>query len=290
MTGRLSTSEPEPAEHPDPHGGGPAHPRGVHRAAGRQDRVGGLFADRAAHHGAHLGRREPAAARSREGEDIHRATAAEVFGVPLAEVDREQRRYAKVDQLRPDLRHVGVRAVAQNSTSSARPAQTYMDRYFARYPGVARTWSARARRRASSGYVETVFGRRLWLPDISSGSAGAPPGRRARRDQRADAGHRRRSDQDGDDRGAGLARRARACKTRLIMQVHDELVLEVPDAELERVKAELPELMQSVARARRAAGRRGRRRRQLGQGALAPSVRPRGARRPPRPACGQCRP
>jgi hypothetical protein len=62
---------------------------------------------------------------------------------------------------------------------------------------------ARARWRAMNGYVETAFGRRLWLPEIRASNRRPPPGRRARRDQRADAGHRRRPDQAGDDRRAG---------------------------------------------------------------------------------------
>ena len=87
VTGRLSSQRPEPAEHPDPHRRGPAHPRGLHRAAGPRDRRRRLFADRAAHHGAPLGRRGLLRAFA-DGSDIHRATAAEVFGVPLGRGQR----------------------------------------------------------------------------------------------------------------------------------------------------------------------------------------------------------
>jgi DNA polymerase I len=111
-------------------------------------------------------------------------------------------------------------------------AQNYIDRYFARYPGVAE-YMARTREQAKmDGYVETLFGRRLYLPEIARRQPRPPPGRRTRRDQRAHAGHRRRPDQTGDDRRAGLARRRAPedCRcTRLIMQVHDELVLEVAE-------------------------------------------------------------
>ena len=131
----------------------------------------------------------------------------------------------------------------------------------------ANTCSARARRRARSGYVETVFGRRLWLPEIRSGSRRAPAGRRARRDQRADAGHRGRPDQDGDDRACRTGSTRERLQTKLIMQVHDELVLEVPDAEIERVKRAAG-AHGGVARARGAAGGGSRRRAELGQGAL----------------------
>ena len=86
----------EPAEHPGAHRRRAAHPRSLHRAAGQRDRVGRLFADRAAHHGAHLGRRKACCAPLPTGEDIHRATAAEIFSVAPADVTSEQRRYAKV--------------------------------------------------------------------------------------------------------------------------------------------------------------------------------------------------
>ena len=110
------------------------------------------------------------------------------------------------------------------------------------------TYMQRTRELArEQGYVETVFGRRLWLPDIKSGERAAPRRRRARGDQRADAGHRGRSHQARDDRGAGLARARAGSRRKLIMQVHDELVLEVPDGELARVKDELPGLMTGVA-------------------------------------------
>jgi DNA polymerase-1 len=81
-----------------------------------------------------------------------------------------------------------------------------------------------------------VFGRRLWLPEIRSSQCRPPPGRRARRDQRADAGHRRRPDQAGDDRRAGWLD-APQLRSLLILQVHDELVLEVPEDELDAVRA-----------------------------------------------------
>jgi DNA polymerase-1 len=107
------------------------------------------------------------------------------------------------------------------------------------------SWTRRARKRARTGYVETVFGRRLRLPEIQSARPRAAR-RRARRHQRADAGHRGRPHQAGDGRGAELAG-AKKLQTKLIMQVHDELVLEVPEKELDEVKEKVRELMQNVA-------------------------------------------
>jgi DNA polymerase-1 len=121
-----------------------------------------------------------------------------------------------------------------------------MDRYFARYPGVA-DYMKRTREAArTTGYVETVFGRRLWLPEIRSGN----PARRQGAERAA-------INAPMQGTAADLIKMAmiavdrwladKRLKSRLIMQVHDELVLEVPDAELDTVKRELPRLMGSVA-------------------------------------------
>ena len=147
-------------------------------------------------------------------------------------------------------------------------AQQYMDRYFARYPGVAEYMQRTREMAREQGYVETVFGRRLWLPEIRSGSAGAAAGRRARGDQRADAGHRRRSDQAGDDRACDAGSTGERLATKLIMQVHDELVLEVPDEELDRVKRDAAAADERRGGIVGAAGGGRRCGAELGQGAL----------------------
>ena len=186
---------------------------------------------------------------------------------PRAELTSEQRRYAKVINFGL-IYGMSAFGLASQLGVERSAAQQYMDRYFARYPGVA-DYMQRTRESArEKGYVETVFGRRLLHDGYQRVQQSAPPGRRARRDQCADAGHRRRPDQARDDRGARAGSTSAALRSALVMQVHDELVLEVPDSELELITHELPEADDRRGAARCSAGSRCRRRRQLGQGAL----------------------
>ncbi len=179
------------------------------------------------------------------GEDIHRATAAEVFGVALDAVSSEQRRYAKVINfgLIYGMSAYGL-ASQLNIENSA--AKQYIDLYFARYPGVKQYMDDTRVQAKEQGYVETVFGRRLWLPEIN-GSNG----------MRRQAAERAAINAPMQGTAADLIKLSMIAvqdwlekeklKTLLIMQVHDELVLEVPDAELELVKKMLPKLMCEVA-------------------------------------------
>ena len=180
------------------------------------------------------------------GEDIHSATAAEIFGMSPREVGAEQRRYAKVINFGL-IYGMSAFGLARQLGLERAAAQQYMDRYFARYPGVA-DYMKRTREAArETGRVETAFGRRLWLPEIKSGN----PARRQ-------AAERAAINAPMQGTAADLIKMAmiavdrwlakRRLKSRLIMQVHDELVLEVPDAELGEVKRELPKLMSGVAR------------------------------------------
>lgn len=180
-----------------------------------------------------------------QGEDVHRATAAEVFGVQASEVSSEQRRYAKVINFGL-IYGMSAFGLASQLGIERSAAQQYMDRYFARYPGVA-DYMQRTRNAArDSGYVETVFGRRLYLPEI-----------RAQNQGRRQGAERAAINAPMQGTAADLIKlamiavqrwiEAERLASRLIMQVHDELVLEVPDAELARVKAELPGYMTGVA-------------------------------------------
>jgi DNA polymerase-1 len=180
-----------------------------------------------------------------DGEDIHRATAAEVFGVAPQELTSEQRRYAKVINFGL-IYGMSAFGLARQLGLERAAAQQYMDRYFARYPGVAEYMRGTRESAREKGYVETVFGRKLWLPDIRSGS----PARRQGAERAA-------INAPMQGTAADLIKMAMIAvdrwlteerlKSRLIMQVHDELVLEVPDAELAAVKRELPGLMSGVA-------------------------------------------
>jgi DNA polymerase-1 len=180
------------------------------------------------------------------GEDIHRATAAEIFGVPAAEVGGEQRRYAKVINFGL-IYGMSAFGLARQLGIERAAAQQYMDRYFARYPGVAEYMQRTRESARDKGYVETVFGRRLWLPEIrSSNGAHRQGAERAaiNAPMQGTAADLIKMAMIAVDRWIAQQRLG----SRLIMQVHDELVLEVPDAELGEVKRALPGLMSGVAK------------------------------------------
>ncbi|MCB1960995.1 MAG: DNA polymerase I [Rhodocyclaceae bacterium] len=181
-----------------------------------------------------------------EGEDVHRATAAEIFALTPLEVGSEQRRYAKVINFGL-IYGMSAHGLAKNLGIDRSAAASYIDRYFARYPGVA-DYMARTRADASDkGYVETVFGRRLHLPDIRASHAG-----------RRQGAERAAINAPMQGTAADLIKKAMIAvsawlrkeqlKSKLILQVHDELVLEVPGDELSRVRERLPMLMAGVAK------------------------------------------
>jgi DNA polymerase-1 len=179
------------------------------------------------------------------GEDIHRATAAEVFGRERRDVTAEERRYAKVINFGL-IYGMSAFGLAQQLGLERATAQAYIDSYFNRYPGVAQYMERTRQLAREQGYVETVFGRRLWLPEIRS----ANPARRAGAERAAINAPMQGTAADLIKLSMIAVQKwidEAALGTRLVMQVHDELVLEVPDGELDRVKAELPRLMAGVA-------------------------------------------
>ncbi|CAN7566813.1 DNA polymerase I [Massilia sp. LjRoot122] len=180
-----------------------------------------------------------------EGEDIHRATASEIFGIAPDEVQSEQRRYAKVINFGL-IYGMSAFGLAQNLGIERGAAASYIDRYFARFAGVKQYMDETRLQAKARGYVETVFGRRLWLPEINS-----PNGPRRAGAERAAINAPMQGTAADLIKLAMIAVQGwletEKLGTRMIMQVHDELVLEVPEAELELVRVKLPELMASVA-------------------------------------------
>ena len=180
-----------------------------------------------------------------EGMDVHRATASEVFGVAPDQVSSEQRRYAKVINFGL-IYGMSSYGLARNLGIDNTAARNYIERYFERYPGVKRYMDDTRQLARKQGYVETVFGRRLQLPEINS-----PNGPRRQAAERAainapmqgTAADLIKMSMVAVQQAIDGQRRA----SRMVMQVHDELVLEVPQAELDWVRAELPRLMAGVA-------------------------------------------
>jgi DNA polymerase I len=180
-----------------------------------------------------------------EGQDVHRATAAEVFGGALEAVTPEQRRYAKTINFGL-IYGMGAFGLAQSLGIEQKAAKDYIDRYFTRFAGV-RTYMDDTKQFAKAkGYVETVFGRRLWLPEINSGNG-----------PRRSGAERQAINAPMQGTAADLIKLAMIAvqqaldeqqkRTRIVMQVHDELVFEVPEDELDWVKSEVPTLMAGVA-------------------------------------------
>jgi DNA polymerase-1 len=179
------------------------------------------------------------------GEDIHRATAAEVFGVAPDAVSSEQRRYAKVINFGL-IYGMSAFGLASQLNIERSAAQQYIDRYFARYPGVANYMQRTREQAKKQGFVETWFGRRLWLPEINGANG-----------MKRQGAERAAINAPMQGTAADLIKLAMVAvqnwlereqlSTLLLMQVHDELVLEVPLSELPLVKEKLGDLMCNVA-------------------------------------------
>lgn len=180
-----------------------------------------------------------------DGVDIHRATAAEIFAVAPAEVSSEQRRYAKVINFGL-IYGMSAFGLAGNLGIERAAAQMYIEKYFLRFSGVKQFMDDTRALAKARGYVETVFGRRLWLPEINS-----PNGPRRQGAERAAIN----APMQGT--AADLIKLSMIAvqnwleidgmRSKMVMQVHDELVLEVPEDELAVVRATLPALMAGVA-------------------------------------------
>ncbi|OSI18036.1 DNA polymerase I [Neisseria dentiae] len=181
----------------------------------------------------------------KNGEDVHRRTAAEVFGVPPENVNADQRRYAKTINFGL-IYGMGQYGLAKSLGIDNVSAKNFIDRYFARYPGVADYMQRTKEQAAAQGYVETLFGRRLYLPDIHSKNGNARAGA-----ERAAINAPMQGTASDLIKRAMIAVRnwliSDGLQSKLVMQVHDELVLEVAESELDLVKQKLPEIMAGVA-------------------------------------------
>ncbi|OOG36482.1 DNA polymerase I [Polaromonas sp. A23] len=180
-----------------------------------------------------------------DGLDVHRATAAEVFGVALDQVSSEQRRYAKVINFGL-IYGMSSFGLARNLGIETKAAAAYIDKYFQRYPGVKNYMEQTVAFAQKNHFVETVFGRQLYLAEITGGNG-----------PRKKAAERQAINAPMQGTAADLIKLsmvkvqdvldAEKRATKMIMQVHDELVFEVPEAEVEWVRTEIPRLMAGVA-------------------------------------------
>ncbi len=194
---------------------------------------------------AHLSGDEGLLAAFAGGADIHRATAAEVFGTSLALVSDEQRRSAKAINFGL-IYGMSAFGLARQLGIERAQAQRYVDLYFERYPGVRRYMDETRRRAREQGFVETVFGRRLYLPEINS-----------RNVQRRQYAERSAINAPMQGTAADIIKRAMIGvdrwlddarpSARLIMQVHDELIVEVAESDAEAVRTAVVAIMESAA-------------------------------------------
>jgi DNA polymerase-1 len=206
---------------------------------------------------AHLSQDERLCEAFAQGEDIHRATAAEVFGLGLEQVESEQRRAAKAINFGL-IYGMSAFGLAKQLGITRTEAQQYVSLYFERYPGVKKYMDGIREKAREQGYVETLFGRRLYLPDINNKNVqrrqyaertaiNAPMQGTA-----ADIIKRAMIDIDawlqGENRGKQKTSREHKQSTCvMIMQVHDELVFEVEEGAVDSIKASVIEMMEAAA-------------------------------------------
>jgi DNA polymerase-1 len=180
-----------------------------------------------------------------DGMDVHRATASEVFAIEPGAVTPEQRRYAKTINFGL-IYGMGAFGLASSLGIERSAATAYIERYFQRFAGVKRYMDETKASAKAKGYVQTLFGRRIWLPEINGGNG-----------PRRSGAERQAINAPMQGTAADLIKLAMIAvqgrldaegrATRMIMQVHDELVFEVPLAELDWARAAVPKAMAGVA-------------------------------------------
>lgn len=190
---------------------------------------------------AHLSQDEGLIAAFKKGEDVHVSTASEIFSIPCSEVTIDQRRLAKTINFGL-IYGMGAFGLANSLNITREKAKKYIERYFERYPKIA-IFMEKIRHQAKvDGFVETVLGRRLWLPDINGGGT-----------SRRQAAERAAINAPMQGTVADMIKlsmiatdcwlKKSGCSSKMIMQVHDELVFEAAEDEIDLLKEELPKLM-----------------------------------------------
>lgn len=178
-------------------------------------------------------------------EDIHTATASKIFNISPADISSEQRRFAKVINFGL-IYGMSAFGLAQTLNIDRNSSKNFIEQYFEKYPGVKNYMDISKIKAKDQGYVETIFGRKLWVPEINSSNA-----------MRRAAAERASINAPMQGTAADLIKMAmnqvqnwlanKKLKSMIIMQVHDELVLEVPKEELDIIKKEVPRIMSKVA-------------------------------------------
>jgi DNA polymerase-1 len=195
---------------------------------------------------AHLSKDERLIEAFKNNEDIHKITASEIFSCDLSNVSSEQRRYAKVINFGL-IYGMSAFGLAKNLNIERGAAQNYIEKYFTRYPSV-RNYMEEAKQSAkNNGYVDTYFGRRLWIPEIN-GSNGI---RRAAAERAAINGPMQGTAADLIKMAMNAVdswiKQSKEMTGKMIMQVHDELVFEVPENEVDTFKENIADLMENAA-------------------------------------------
>ena len=195
---------------------------------------------------AHLSKDKGLIKAFKNNEDVHTITASEIFNCKIHSVTNEQRRYAKVINFGL-IYGMGVYGLAKNLNIERAAAQNYIERYFSKYPSVRQYMEFTKEAARQNGYIETFFGRKLWVPDIN-GSNGM---RRAAAERAAINGPMQGTAADLIKMAmvavADWIKKEDALKGKMIMQVHDELVFEVPDEEIEIFNVNVKKIMENIA-------------------------------------------
>jgi DNA polymerase-1 len=183
----------------------------------------------------------------KNNKDVHTITASEIFNTSIEKITSEQRRYAKIINFGL-IYGMGAFGLAKTLDITRSDAQNYIQEYFNKYPTVLQYMEESKQFAREHGYVETFFGRRLWLPEINSSNG-----------LRKAGAERAAINAPMQGTAADLIKLAMIqvqqwiddnsdIKGQVIMQVHDELVFEVPNSEVERFTKKIPQIMQNVAK------------------------------------------